>query len=572
MVHATSSSSVTLSWVPAPNSTSYNIYQSSNSGVFSPPSVLNTSQLTATLTGLAPGTYYFVVTALDVCGMQSSYSNEATITLTLPPPSNLIATAGNNQVQLSWDSVVGSSNYTLKRGVSSSGPFGSLVTQSGLTYIDTQVTPNTTYYYKIISHSAGGNPSEDSSVASATVFSSVNLVVPVELTDRSLSSTVVPMTFARTKTTLDTSAYDGTLSFELELIAINADNSDLNVSIVNSTGNTVAQKLIPQSTYYPTRFSTTLTPQNVQDHYRIKLDASSANDQLQVLSAKILIHQLGASRTRIYIPLLSSDANPTYFDSTASIASTTLSTFSELNKATIYQRNTQVFSELENFNAWQLETLVSTSGGATGTVALYNTTTGQLVSDTQSLFNSNNQIMMTSAPFNEGISNFNPLTELHNYQVGITCSLNCSLGTISIFKAALWVNVYNLTKTEIYYRNGLARTLGGSTYLDEARIKIDLSLFSNPLLFFQSVLTPASGGSATVWLSQDSTDFDFANILGNISGSNLNFTTPTKQLLRSPSSLALISSGELPRLLPKVIPISGFSQFNSSVVVIQVSP
>ncbi len=57
------------------NLAGYKVYYGTASRTYSAPVVLG-KQTTYTLTGLAPGTYYFAVTAYDTSGSESDFSNE----------------------------------------------------------------------------------------------------------------------------------------------------------------------------------------------------------------------------------------------------------------------------------------------------------------------------------------------------------------------------------------------------------------------------------------------------------------------------------------------------------------
>ncbi len=73
-------SDVTLAWDPSPSGsvTGYKLYMGNTSGVY-PTSILVGSQTWYKLTGLSADPYYFVVTAIDGFGNESSFSNEVSI-------------------------------------------------------------------------------------------------------------------------------------------------------------------------------------------------------------------------------------------------------------------------------------------------------------------------------------------------------------------------------------------------------------------------------------------------------------------------------------------------------------
>ncbi len=93
-------------------------------------------------------------------------------------PGDLIASAGNQTVALSWEAVPGAANYNVKRGLASGGPYTTLATVSSPTYSDTAVTNGTTYYYVVTGVNSKGEsvPSnEASAIPQATAPSAPTL-------------------------------------------------------------------------------------------------------------------------------------------------------------------------------------------------------------------------------------------------------------------------------------------------------------------------------------------------------------------------------------------------------------
>lgn len=82
-------------------------------------------------------------------------------------PTNLRAAAGNEQVSLKWDAVSGADHYVVKRSNQSGEPYNVLATETGTSYIDTDVTNGTTYYY-VVTASRDGEESGPSTEVSAT--------------------------------------------------------------------------------------------------------------------------------------------------------------------------------------------------------------------------------------------------------------------------------------------------------------------------------------------------------------------------------------------------------------------
>ncbi|MCR8635735.1 fibronectin type III domain-containing protein [Paenibacillus radicis (ex Xue et al. 2023)] len=85
-----------------------------------------------------------------------------------PIPTNLIATAGNSQVTLTWTAITGSTGYNIKRSTTPGGPYSTIASNvTGTTYTDANVTNGTKYYYVVTAVGTGGE-SGNSNEASAT--------------------------------------------------------------------------------------------------------------------------------------------------------------------------------------------------------------------------------------------------------------------------------------------------------------------------------------------------------------------------------------------------------------------
>jgi hypothetical protein len=107
------------------------------------------------------------------CGYSYTSLGELEMMETVSAPTNLKALGENGKVQLSWNPVINSSNYIIKRGITPGGsydkitPYEPVVTGSSISFIDKDITPGTTYYY-VISTVVSGTESSNSNEASAT--------------------------------------------------------------------------------------------------------------------------------------------------------------------------------------------------------------------------------------------------------------------------------------------------------------------------------------------------------------------------------------------------------------------
>ncbi len=185
-------STVNVSWTAATDNvgvTRYNLHRGAAAG-FTPSVVNRIAQPTGTSyadLSLAPGTYFYKLTAEDAAGNVGPVSNtgSATVLDTTAPtaPGGLAATGGAGQVSLTWNSAsdnVGVTRYNVHRGtVAGFAPsVGNRIAQpTGTSYNDTGLAAGT-YYYKVTAEDAGGNISTPSAEvnASASAPPTVGLV------------------------------------------------------------------------------------------------------------------------------------------------------------------------------------------------------------------------------------------------------------------------------------------------------------------------------------------------------------------------------------------------------------
>jgi hypothetical protein len=83
-------------------------------------------------------------------------------------PTNLNASGGNAQVNLTWTASAGADTYRVHRSTVSGGPYGNIASGiTGTSHLDTTVINGTTYFYVVSAVNEGGE-SPDSGQASAT--------------------------------------------------------------------------------------------------------------------------------------------------------------------------------------------------------------------------------------------------------------------------------------------------------------------------------------------------------------------------------------------------------------------
>ena len=111
---------------------------------------------------------FAMLLACNACSNSGSNSaNNGDGNSTPASPTNLSATAGNQQASLTWTASGGATSYNVKRGTASGGPYTTVGSPAGTTYADTSLTNATPYYYVVTAVNAMGE-SGNSNQATAT--------------------------------------------------------------------------------------------------------------------------------------------------------------------------------------------------------------------------------------------------------------------------------------------------------------------------------------------------------------------------------------------------------------------
>ena len=175
-------STINLSWGAASDNVGvsrYNLHRGTTSG-FTPTTANRIAQPTGLShadTTLAPGTYFYKLTAEDAAGNIGPLSNTASATVadTTPPSTpTLNATGGAGQATLTWTAAtdnVAVTRYNLHRSTTSGftpTTANRIAQPTGTSHTDTGLTAGT-YHYKLTAEDAAGNTSPASTQASATV-------------------------------------------------------------------------------------------------------------------------------------------------------------------------------------------------------------------------------------------------------------------------------------------------------------------------------------------------------------------------------------------------------------------
>ncbi|MFH1228372.1 MAG: fibronectin type III domain-containing protein, partial [Planctomycetota bacterium] len=124
-------------------------------------------------------TYYYRVRAYNAVG-NSAYSNAPSLTTAPNAPSSLIATAiSATAITLAWtDNSNAETGFKIERKTGSGGTYAqiTIVGANGVTYTDTTLTGETTYYYRIRAYNANGNSDYSSEVFATTILNAPSIL------------------------------------------------------------------------------------------------------------------------------------------------------------------------------------------------------------------------------------------------------------------------------------------------------------------------------------------------------------------------------------------------------------
>jgi YVTN family beta-propeller protein len=168
------SGSYSFEWESIAEASDYQIHVSTDSN-FTSTVIDETISITSytPTTALSANTYYWRVRAEESSGGQSAWSEVWSFTVSAEPvppapPTNVTATAGDEQVTISWDTVSGATSYNIywstSSGVSSTSYEGKIEDITETSYTHTGLTNGTTYYYVVIAVNDYGESDESEEV------------------------------------------------------------------------------------------------------------------------------------------------------------------------------------------------------------------------------------------------------------------------------------------------------------------------------------------------------------------------------------------------------------------------
>lgn len=196
-VHTMSTSQLFVSWSKGEGATSFDIYRSYTSGG---PYVRVASGVTTPYFmdgGLGSDTYYYYMIVANN-GTEGHGSGK-----TLPVIPDILVQVSNptsHSLDVSWNQIPGALEYIVYRSVDPNGSYTQVGVSSELVFYDTNLDPNTTYYYKVVA--LAGSSNERSNTSNGTTLPLPQYIVTF---DSNGGTAVAPdsMTVVHPDTTLD---------------------------------------------------------------------------------------------------------------------------------------------------------------------------------------------------------------------------------------------------------------------------------------------------------------------------------------------------------------------------------
>jgi fibronectin type 3 domain-containing protein len=170
----TEDSAVSLKWTPVNGADAYLIYRSSSvDPVFKAIASSNTAEF-KDATVEKGASYKYKVSALNAGGESPQsevievFTFDSTQPVPLAPTGLSILAARSLSVTLEWAPVENAISYSVYRAAEQNGSYKKIGSTATAEYIDSRVTPSTTYYYKVTTTGIGGESEKSESITTTT--------------------------------------------------------------------------------------------------------------------------------------------------------------------------------------------------------------------------------------------------------------------------------------------------------------------------------------------------------------------------------------------------------------------
>ena len=224
------------------------------------------------------------------------------------------------------------------------------------------------------------------------------------------------------------------------------------------------------------------------------------------------------------MPLSSEISSPTSGDLSESILAASDDNIKYFSSGREWIKNYHKIKKVASYNSTALEVVTSTENFAEGVFFLQNQNADQIVDRTYTRFGSED-VQISQVFFDEQSEGFTTEDNGSSYKIGLKCEFNCEEGVVKIHKAALWIEVKNLSAASLTVRlaSEQSESFSAETY-SLGGYNLDLSRLSLSKLTYDSTVEDHLGSTAEVSLIRfNSFNSPGAGVVVN--GSQLMFDT-----------------------------------------------
>ena len=357
----------------------------------------------------------------------------------------------------------------------------------------------------------------------------LNLEVPLEMVAHGLEGVgdgTGTTNHNRSRIFLDPADYDGA-TYYFEIVAKNTDSVNRNVYLRRTTGGAAyhATITVGAGTANFTRYRVALSaaPAAGKQQYLVRVTDTTSAAQLVVSTARVIVQQTNATKTRIQIPLVEKNHDISQVGSgRADTTTSNVYTQGDPDKYSLWIKDSSKYADI---SGWALEAVLdNNSATATTYAALHRASDGAIVADSEvSLYGSTIALVDTS--FSEPAANF---TDGNKFELKIKSSVSGQKAHLG--RASLYVSLTNLSKAEVLYRVS-RKVPSGPQDVVEQRTLLDTTLFTNPTVYFEATGRCADNGDRVFLRDHDSSVSGTGG--ANVSGSGINFNSATRDIVRT---------------------------------------
>jgi len=354
----------------------------------------------------------------------------------------------------------------------------------------------------------------------------LSLGVTLEMVERPKQSVnTEARSFTSCSLYLDPADYDFA-SYYFEVVAQNVNVSDAyNITLEKTDGTVISQVSVPANTTSRAliRSATSFTPDTGKTAYRIKLDQTASNNDLQCYAARIFIRQVGASKTRIQCTMIHTGAITSLDDFGFGDNRFNVTTYTAESQSYYFFKQELLLADIVD---WSLETVARSTGSTMSVGLAQKGTIAPVVAETTH----DTTLSLADVTFPNSASGFTDGDEFE-----LITKVNGTPANTSLNAARVYCRLENISRVLIFRRvagNGQAVTTSDKRQLfDASEYESDLGDGGTFDFEFESTGAETAGGDRRRILSY--ADDDTLSPLSDVSTSDLAFPDATKRRLRA---------------------------------------